>query len=142
MLDKTEESRWVNIMGLLQRLENNLAGYMKKKVVDIAHKGIRALRNNEIDQIGELLHENWEQKKQFASNVSNQQLDDIYDAGKSAGALGGKVLGAGGGGFFLFYCEPKYQSQVRRALCKLKETQFMFEGQGSKIIYVNNGNKY
>ena len=151
-IKKTLESKFMMFYTGVERLSSHILGAQEsnissnqqnlQKVVDIAHKGISALRNNKIDQIGELLHENWEQKKQFASNVSNQQLDDIYHAGRNAGAVGGKVLGAGGGGFFLFYCEPKYQPQVRKALCKLKETRFMYEGQGSKIIYVNNGDQY
>ena len=77
-------------------------------------------------------------KKRFATGVSNPALDEIYNAALNAGASGGKLLGAGGGGFFLFYCEPHLQENVRRALAHLKERKFNFEPQGSKIIYVNN----
>jgi len=123
---KTLESKFLMFYTGVERLSSHILGAQEsnissnkkhlQKVVDIAQKGIKALRNNHIDQIGELLHENWEHKKQFTSNVSNQQLDDIYNAARTSGAVGGKLLGAGGGGFFLFYCEPNRQPQVRKAL--------------------------
>lgn len=142
------ESKFLMFYTGVERLSSSILGAQElnissnsaniDNVVNIAQKGIDALRNNQISHIGELLHENWEQKKQFASNVSNPALDDIYLAARQAGAVGGKLLGAGGGGFFLFYCEPQKQQAVRNTLSRLKESSFSFEGQGSKIIYVNN----
>jgi D-glycero-alpha-D-manno-heptose-7-phosphate kinase len=145
---QTLESKFLMFYTGVERISSHILGSQEsnisknvgniQNVVKIAHDGIKALRNNQIHQIGELLHQNWEQKKQFADNVSNQQLDEIYYAARKAGAIGGKLLGAGGGGFFLFYCEPHKHQAVRNALSNLKESSFSFEGQGSKIIYVNN----
>jgi D-glycero-alpha-D-manno-heptose-7-phosphate kinase len=96
------------------------------------------LCKNDLTVIGELLHESWIYKKKLASTVSNPMLDDYYEKARRAGAYGGKILGAGGGGFLLFYCEEKHQNKVREALKDLKEVAFKFEPQGSKIIYVSD----
>ncbi|MEW9797557.1 GHMP family kinase ATP-binding protein [Alteromonas sp. CYL-A6] len=142
------ESKFLMFYTGIERLSSSILGDQQSnikdnyaqisQVVELARQGIDALRQNDIASIGPLLHESWLLKKQFAQGVSNQVLDDIYDAAMKAGAAGGKLLGAGGGGFFLFYCEPEYQEAVRQALGHLKETKFRFEPQGSKIIYVNN----
>ena len=65
-------------------------------------------------------------------------INSYYEKARKAGALGGKILGSGGGGFLLFYCEEKHQAKVRGALSNLKETTFNFEPQGSRIIYVSD----
>ena len=69
--------------------------------------------------------------------MSNSDIDGYYEKAISAGATGGKILGSGGGGFLLFYCEEKKQDAVRKALQQLKETKFNFEPEGSRIIYVS-----
>ena len=74
----------------------------------------------------------------LASRISNSQIDDYYARARRAGAIGGKILGAGGGGFLLLYCDEEKQDQVRQALAELKECPFYFEPQGSKIIYVSD----
>ncbi len=142
------ESKFLMFYTGIERLSSSILGEQQSnigdnfdqinQVVDLAHQGIEALRNNDIESIGPLLHQSWLLKKQFAQGVSNPVLDEIYQGAIDAGALGGKLLGAGGGGFFLFYCEPEHQLAVRNALGHLKETKFRFEPQGSKIIYVNN----
>lgn len=142
------ESKFLMFYTGIGRLSSTILGEQEKKidsnykpisdVVEIAKQGITALQNNEINKVGSLLHESWLLKKQFASGVSNPELDKIYDAAIAAGATGGKLLGAGGGGFFLFYCEPEKHDAVRNALSHLKERKFEFAPQGSKIIYVNN----
>jgi D-glycero-alpha-D-manno-heptose-7-phosphate kinase len=86
--------------------------------------------------IGELLHQAWLAKKELADNISNQRIDQYYDRARAAGALGGKVLGAGMGGFLLLFCEPAKQQAVRDALRELREVHLGFEPEGSKIIYV------
>lgn len=94
------------------------------------------LENNNIDTMGALLHETWIRKKELASGISNPVLDDLYNAAIKAGAEGGKLLGAGGGGFLLFYVKPENQTNVRTALKKLKEMRFAFDYTGSSVIFV------
>ncbi|MBI2596257.1 kinase [Candidatus Daviesbacteria bacterium] len=85
--------------------------------------------------LGKLLHENWIIKKSLASNISNQLIDEIYSEGISAGALGGKLLGAGSGGFIVFFVEPSMQKKFLRKFNKLLHVPFAFEKTGSSIIY-------
>lgn len=92
-------------------------------------------RGNGVGPLGEMLHEAWSLKKRLAVNISNGHLDDCYQRARRAGALGGKVLGAGMGGFLMLFCEPKLQPKVRESLPELREVQFAFEPEGSKIIY-------
>jgi D-glycero-alpha-D-manno-heptose-7-phosphate kinase len=94
--------------------------------------------SNGSNTVGKLLHQGWEYKKQLASKITNPVIDEYYERARNAGAVGGKISGAGGGGFLLFYCERKYQDKVRDALSDLKEIPFRFEPQGSKIIYVSD----
>jgi len=91
-----------------------------------------------LDEAGELLHENWELKKQLAHGISNGGIDARYSAARSAGAVGGKIAGAGGGGFLLLYCPTEQQGSVRAALGELAETEFRFEPHGSQIIFVSD----
>ena len=91
---------------------------------------------HELNDFGHLLHEAWEVKKGLESSISNPAIDELYERGLRAGAQGGKLLGAGSGGFLLFFCEPNKQPALRRALAGVKEVPFSFEPQGSKVIYV------
>jgi D-glycero-alpha-D-manno-heptose-7-phosphate kinase len=93
------------------------------------------LRNGNIEAIGDLLHEAWELKKQLASGISNGEIDGLYDDARRAGALGGKITGAGGGGFLLLYCPHEKQEVVRQALHCLQELPFKLESDGSKVIF-------
>tara|TARA_B100000315_G_scaffold136259_1_gene125566 strand:+ start:21017 stop:21970 length:954 start_codon:yes stop_codon:yes gene_type:complete len=108
------------------------------KMVTLSENLRDALQNNELLEYGKFMHQGWNLKKQLASNISNIVLDEYYDKARKAGAIGGKILGSGGGGFLLLYCEPKYQNNVRESLSNLKEATFKFEEQGSKIIYVSD----
>lgn len=90
----------------------------------------------ELDRIGEILHKGWLLKKELALGISNSSIDGYYNKALEAGALGGKVLGAGGGGFILLYVNPQKQQKAREALRDLKELSFRFEYQGSTIIYM------
>lgn len=90
--------------------------------------------NRNIDDFGLLLDKEWEIKKKLSSEVSNSNLDAIYCKAKKAGALGGKLLGAGGGGFFIFYVLKEKQNSVRKAL-KLMEVPFEFERDGARVVY-------
>jgi D-glycero-alpha-D-manno-heptose-7-phosphate kinase len=88
-----------------------------------------------LDIIGKLLHESWILKKQLASTISNDTIDAMYTAARHAGALGGKITGAGGGGFLLIYCPYEKREAVRAALHPLQELPFQLEPDGTKIIF-------
>ncbi len=92
----------------------------------------------DLNSFGRSLHEGWEAKRALETSISNSQIDDYYERGLRAGALGGKLLGAGGGGFLLFFCEPHLQNGLREELSGLTEIPFGLEPQGSKIIYVGD----
>jgi D-glycero-alpha-D-manno-heptose-7-phosphate kinase len=93
---------------------------------------------HDLKTFGELLHEAWQVKKSFEASITNSAIDELYDAGRRAGALGGKLLGAGSGGFLLFYCEPQKQKALRQTMAGTMEIPFAFEPQGSKVIYVGD----
>jgi len=107
---------------------------MLQKMVGLADRLRDSLNRNKVKAFGEILHEGWLLKKGLSDNISNSILDDYYETALGVGAMGGKVLGAGGGGFLLFYCEPKFQNALRKAL-KLRELKFSFENEGTKIVY-------
>jgi D-glycero-alpha-D-manno-heptose-7-phosphate kinase len=88
-----------------------------------------------LDDFGKLLHETWVMKKSLSTKVSNGHIDDIYETALKAGAIGGKILGAGGGGFILFYVKPEYRESVKRALQNLLYVPFRFDTLGSQVIY-------
>jgi len=91
--------------------------------------------SNAIRGVGKLLHEAWEIKRNLSSKISNPAVDDWYRAALDAGAVGGKLLGAGGGGFLLLFVEPGRKPAVREALPDLREVQFSFEPRGTRIVY-------
>ena len=101
----------------------------------LAQRGAECLRQGDLDTFGRLLHEGWELKKNLASGVSNDRLDALYDTARQAGALGGKIAGAGGGGFLLLYCALDKQEAVREALGHLRELPFAFERDGTRVIF-------
>jgi D-glycero-alpha-D-manno-heptose-7-phosphate kinase len=88
-----------------------------------------------LDDFGRLLHETWIRKKSLSSKVSNEHIDEIYKTAINAGALGGKILGAGGGGFMLFYAKPENKESIKKALHKLLHVPFRFDTLGSQVIY-------
>ncbi len=101
----------------------------------IAYTARNALQAGSADAIGELLHESWQLKKQLASKISNGVLDDMYKTARQAGAIGGKITGAGGGGFLLLYCPHAKQDAVRSALSQLQELPFTMEADGTKVVF-------
>lgn len=107
------------------------------KMVALAKEMRDMLNNNDLTYFGELLHKNWEYKRMMTSRISNSEIDRYYEIARKAGALGGKILGAGGGGFLLLYCNGE-QEAVKRAMRELglREFPFHLEPQGSKIIFV------
>lgn len=105
----------------------------------LAYKAEKILEDNNynLDEFGYLLDYSWRIKRQIGSRISTSLIDDMYDKAIKAGALGGKLLGAGGGGFLLFYVQKDMQGRVRHALKDLLEIPFKFEDIGSQIIYFN-----
>ncbi|PIR15034.1 MAG: kinase [Elusimicrobia bacterium CG11_big_fil_rev_8_21_14_0_20_64_6] len=93
------------------------------------------LSKNNLDGFGRLLDENWTLKRSLSSKVSLPAIDEIYEAAKSAGALGGKLLGAGGGGFMMLFAPPHTHAKIREKLKKLLYIPFRFDNEGSRIIY-------
>lgn len=98
----------------------------------------KSLYSGSLNDFGKILHENWLLKRQLAKNITSSQIDDIYNIGIKNGAKGGKLLGAGGGGFMLFYCEKTKQTQLEKSLKGLRKFDFAFDHEGSKLIYYGN----
>jgi len=95
-----------------------------------------ALHANDLTRFGEVLHEGWLLKRSLATRISSDFLDGLYERARAAGALGGKISGAGGGGFLTLYCEEAKQDKVREALGELREMRVRLDPQGSRIIFV------
>ncbi|MBN1951670.1 MAG: GHMP kinase [Bacteroidales bacterium] len=106
-----------------------------KNMVSLVFDLRNALYSEDLISFGKILHENWIMKQKLASRISNPEINGIYDAGLKNGASGGKLLGAGGGGFMLFYCEKEKQEKLKAALSGYSTFDFKFERDGSKIIY-------
>jgi len=111
-----------------QRLE--ILSEMRK----LAFEAREAILEGAFDDFAEILHRGWELKKRLASRITTSEIDEMYEAARRAGAIGGKITGAGGGGFLLLYCPKSRQDEVRRTL-KLRELPFRFEQDGSKVIF-------
>ena len=105
-----------------------------KRMAEMAQTARKHLLEGDVDAIGELLHEAWSLKKQLATGISNGGIDSLYEAARKAGAIGGKITGAGGGGFLLLYCPHEKHDSVREAL-SLQELPFRLEQDGSKVIF-------
>ncbi len=116
-----------------QNIESRLEelGHMKS----LAARARDCLLQAAWDEFGRLLDEGWEYKKCLAGGITDSQLDGMYEAARKAGALGGKLTGAGGGGFLLLYCPPARQDSVRTAMRHLRELPFRLERDGSKVIF-------
>jgi D-glycero-alpha-D-manno-heptose-7-phosphate kinase len=104
-------------------------------IKDSGYKILDIVESGNITELGHMFDEHWKYKKQLAKGISNPQFDEIYKIAMQNGALGGKISGAGGGGFFLFYCEND-QSKLRKAMKEagLKEMRFDFDYEGSKVL--------
>jgi D-glycero-alpha-D-manno-heptose-7-phosphate kinase len=94
---------------------------------------------NSIEKIGHLLMEGWRTKKSLANGITNERVEELFSKGIESGAWGGKLLGAGGGGFLFFLASPEKRSSVRKALSNFLEVKIAFESEGSKIIYYDGG---
>jgi D-glycero-alpha-D-manno-heptose-7-phosphate kinase len=124
---------------ILAEQKRNVSGEEKftvlKSMVALVPDLRSCLYTGNLNDFGKILHENWILKQRLASQISNTQIDDIYNTGIRSGATGGKLLGAGGGGFMLFYCEKEKQPKLLEALKPLEKFNFAFEREGSKVIH-------
>jgi len=166
--DTIEVKRVVTFQGRQKELEQHLALYFtgfsriaseiareqirvtpqKKKELDTIFQMVNEAEaivsspSRPIDEFGKLLHDNWRVKRTLTRNITNKSIDDIYEAGLSAGALGGKLLGAGGGGFMLFFVPPENREALRLRLKKLLCVPFAFSKSGSQVVVYEPEGEY
>jgi len=116
--------------------------YLKEmyKLVDEA-QDILLNEKRDLDDFGRLLDKTWQLKKKTSSSIANEKINNLYDIGINSGALGGKLLGAGGGGFLLFYVRKIDQEKVKDALQELLYVPFMFEDKGTNVLYYERDNQ-
>lgn len=114
------------------------------KMLDMVDEAIHILNSGSADitDFGRLLHESWMIKRGLTDKITTSQIDKIYETALQAGALGGKLLGAGGGGFILFFVEPEFQPKVKEKLKNLLYVPFKFDTLGSQIIYYAPSNNF
>lgn len=131
-----------NSSRILSRQKKNLKSKNKtdilRQMAALAWKLRLCLYSGNLDDFGEILHENWMLKTHLAPGISCPEIDSIYKKAMASGATGGKLLGAGGSGFMLFYCAKEKQEKLRRALSPLREMSFKFDNEGTKLVYVED----
>lgn len=121
----------------IENIKNNEAPLLRmREMVDEAQDVFQS-STSDFDDIGRMLHEAWLLKRELSQKISNPEINEIYEIGRKHGGLGGKILGAGGGGFFLFYAPEESHQRIRGALSHLIEVDFDFDFGGSKIILHN-----
>lgn len=106
-----------------------------KRMAELARQLRESLVNGNVDDMGPILDENWQLKKQLSTQISDHWIDACYEKAKQNGATGGKLLGAGGGGFLLLYCEKQHQEKLRACLGELRDMKFTFDSFGTQVIY-------
>lgn len=123
----------------IENIKNRTTELLKMK--ESVHEAMRILQSDSpIEELGRLLDQNWKYKRSLSNMVSSPEIDQIYEAAIKAGAIGGKLLGAGGGGFMVFFVKPALQKNVREALSHLIHVPFRFENNGSRVVlYQPNG---
>ncbi|HOJ06887.1 MAG: GHMP kinase [Ignavibacteriota bacterium] len=123
--------------GILQEQKETIVRKINyhHKIKDLAIEVEDTLKSGKIDIIGKILTKNWELKKNLASNITNSEIDKMYQTAIEGGADGGKIAGAGGGGFLLLYCKRENHDKLREAMKSYREVPFMLEPHGSKIIF-------
>jgi D-glycero-alpha-D-manno-heptose-7-phosphate kinase len=112
-----------------------------RRMVELAFELKRELESGDVENFGKILDENWRLKSQLADGISDPQIDAWYQKGLSAGASGGKLLGAGNGGFMMFYAPPQHHEQIRRSLSELTPIKFGFDTNGAQIVFYNPHNE-
>lgn len=121
-----------------QRLAGDEPGMAARmhRIKEIGYEVVRLLVSGDVDRYGELLHAHWTEKRQLASAMTDPVIDEHYEAARAAGALGGKIMGAGGGGFFMFYVRPENKRRLVEAMTArgLRILRFRFDTDGARIV--------
>ncbi len=106
------------------------------RIKALGHETKAILLSGKVDTYGEMLHEHWTNKRKLASNMADPNIDESYEVARRAGAIGGKLMGAGGGGFFMFYVRPAQRRDVHEALASrgLRPLRFRFDFDGARIM--------
>jgi D-glycero-alpha-D-manno-heptose-7-phosphate kinase len=119
-----------------QRSKQSEAGILKNLhyIKDLGYRIRETLEGGDLRAFGELMHEHWEHKRARSQGMSNSRIDELYELGRKNGAIGGKLIGAGGGGFLLFYTESKRQLREAMEQAGVEELRFRFDFEGTKII--------
>lgn len=127
----SSETQKANAVGYAEKIEQ------MKEILALVDEAERVLTDElyDLDDFGRLLNRTWELKRQTGSAIATQEIDRLYAKGMKAGALGGKLLGAGGGGFLVFYVQPHRQKAVKEALRDLLYIPFCFEDSGTRVIH-------
>lgn len=122
---------------VLTEQKNNIKARMPilREIKQMAYQAKKDLEIGDFNAFGSLLHQSWELKKRMAGQISNGTIDELYDTARRAGAIGGKITGAGGGGFLLLYAPYEKHRDIRKALGKLQELPFQLEPDGTKVIF-------
>ncbi len=120
-------------------LSDRKTGDILSQMVKLAYSQAEALSSDDTKSFGEALDENWKLKIRLARGINNPTFDRWYKTAKNHGAVGGKILGAGGGGFLLLYAPKSKHEAIEHALPELKKVDFNFDPEGSKIVYYNQG---
>jgi D-glycero-alpha-D-manno-heptose-7-phosphate kinase len=122
---------------ILREQEGNIKDRITilREIKQMVHEARKFLASGDFDTFGLLLHESWRLKKSLAGSISNGAINDLYELARRNGAIGGKITGAGGGGFLLLYVPYDKQPSVRKALCGLRELPFRLESDGTKVIF-------
>ena len=150
-LKTLEDNLMLFYTGIIRTAEKVAKSYVddieskEKQLVRIhamVDKAVEIISNGQLDDFGKLLNETWQEKRNLSRLVSNPQIDEIYSSAISAGALGGKLSGAGGGGFLLLYVPPEKQPDVKQKLSHLLHVPFNFEPNGSQIIFHDQHKEY
>ena len=129
----------------VSRRADNILGEQKKNIKEritilreikqMVYEARSVLAAGDFDAFGSLMHDSWKLKKRLAGKITNGTIDDMYELARRSGAIGGKITGAGGGGFLLLYVPYERQVAVRNALCELQELPFRLEADGTKVIF-------
>ena len=135
LLFYTNKTRKADAILIKQKKSTDAKREVLREMRDFVPKLEKHLTNFRFNQLGRLLNENWLLKKSLVDTISNSEINDMYDKAMGAGALGGKICGAGGGGFLLMYVPKDKQDKVRSALSEYRELPFMLDSYGSRIIF-------
>lgn len=139
MLYFTGFSRFASVIAEKQIQNTPTKKVELKAMFDMVDQALNILTGGgDLADFGTLLHESWRVKRSLTDKISNPQIDEIYDAAREAGSLGGKLLGAGGGGFILFFAKPEDQPRIKEKLKGLLNVPFRFENGGSQIIFYDH----